>query len=200
MFTKHANNWVFHNIISLVDNHKIWAKKVVLELFELLQIQRDDINIISLTCTIKRQNRKIIGYTVGKNASVFKASEIGRKYMVSKIEDTWMKLPPQPTQVKTKPVSPSVAPAPRQQKFPPINQWQYGNQKKQDKHRHRRKIRLRQHDEWCRKRGWGAASRRRTCKLCSWVEAVEWGHWQGYQHLHQCHIWTGICHSAESLN
>lgn len=69
--------------------------------------------IISLTCTIKRQNRKIIGYTVGKNASVFKASEIGRKYMVSKIKDTWMKLPPQPTQVKTKPVSPSVASTPR---------------------------------------------------------------------------------------
>ena len=34
--------------------------------------------------------------------------------MASKIEDTWMKLHPQPTQVKTKPVSPSVAPAPRQ--------------------------------------------------------------------------------------
>ena len=33
--------------------------------------------------------------------------------MVSKIEDTWMKLPPQPTLVKTKSVSPSVAPAPR---------------------------------------------------------------------------------------
>ena len=30
-----------------------------MELFELLQTQRDDINIISLTCTIKRQNRKI---------------------------------------------------------------------------------------------------------------------------------------------
>ena len=33
--------------------------------------------------------------------------------MVSKIEDTWMKLPPQPTQVKTKSVSPSVACTPR---------------------------------------------------------------------------------------
>ena len=33
--------------------------------------------------------------------------------MVSKIEDTWMKLPPQPTQVKTKSVSPSVASTPR---------------------------------------------------------------------------------------
>lgn len=59
------------------------------------------------------KQRKLVGYTVGKNASVFKASEIGRKFMVSKIEDTWEKLHPQPTQVKTKPVSPSVAPAPR---------------------------------------------------------------------------------------
>ena len=60
------------------------------------------------------KQRKLVGYTVGKNASVFKASEIGRKYMVSKIEDTWMKLHPKPTQVKTKPVSPSVASTPRQ--------------------------------------------------------------------------------------
>lgn len=59
------------------------------------------------------RQRKLVGYTVGKNASVFKASEIGRKFMASKIEDTWLKLHPQPTQVKTKPVSPSVAPAPR---------------------------------------------------------------------------------------
>lgn len=33
--------------------------------------------------------------------------------MVSKIEATWLKLHPQPIQVKTKPVFPSVAPAPR---------------------------------------------------------------------------------------
>lgn len=59
------------------------------------------------------KQRKLVDYTVGKNASVFKASEIGRKYMVSKIEATWKQLHPQPTQVKTKPVSPSVAPAPR---------------------------------------------------------------------------------------
>ena len=59
------------------------------------------------------KQRKLVGYTVGKNASVFKASEIGRKYMVSKIEDTWKKLHPQPTQVKAKPVSPSVASTPR---------------------------------------------------------------------------------------
>lgn len=57
--------------------------------------------------------RKLVGYTVGKNASVFKASEIGRKFMASKIEDAWKKLHPQPTQVKTKPVSPSVASTPR---------------------------------------------------------------------------------------
>lgn len=59
------------------------------------------------------KQRKLVGYTVGKNASVFKASEIGRKFMVSKIEYTWKKLHTQPTQVKTKPVSPSVATAPR---------------------------------------------------------------------------------------
>ena len=45
------------------------------------------------------RQRKLVGYTVGKNASVFKASEIGRKFMASKIEDTWKKLHPQPTQV-----------------------------------------------------------------------------------------------------
>ena len=40
MFTKHANNWVFLNIIPFIDNHKIRAKKVVLELFELPLTQR----------------------------------------------------------------------------------------------------------------------------------------------------------------
>ena len=59
------------------------------------------------------KQRKLVGYTVGKNACVFKASEIGRKFMVSKIEDTWLKQHPQPTQFKTKPVSPSVASAHR---------------------------------------------------------------------------------------
>jgi len=49
IFAKQANNWVFLNIIPFIDNHKIRAKKVVLELFELLLTQRDDINIISLT-------------------------------------------------------------------------------------------------------------------------------------------------------
>ena len=54
------------------------------------------------------KQRKLVGYTVGKNASVFKASEIGRKFMASKIETTWQKLHPQPTQVKAKPSFPSV--------------------------------------------------------------------------------------------
>ena len=59
------------------------------------------------------KQRKLVGYTVGKNASVFKASEIGRKFMASKIESTWQKLHPQPTQVKVKPSSPSVTTASR---------------------------------------------------------------------------------------
>ena len=56
------------------------------------------------------KNRKLVGYTVGKNASVFKASEIGRRYMVSQLEATWKKLHPKPTQVKTKPSAPTVTP------------------------------------------------------------------------------------------
>lgn len=43
------------------------------------------------------KNRKLVGYTIGKNASVFKASEIGRKFMVSQLEATWKKLHPKPT-------------------------------------------------------------------------------------------------------
>ena len=49
---------------------------------------------------------KLVGYTVGKNASVFKASEIGRRFMVSKLEATWQKLHPRPTVVRAKPVFP----------------------------------------------------------------------------------------------
>ena len=41
-----------------------------------------------------------------KNASVFKASEIGRRFMVSKLEATWQKLHPRPTVVRAKPVFP----------------------------------------------------------------------------------------------
>ena len=59
------------------------------------------------------KNRKLVGYTVGKNASVFKASEIGRRYMVSQLEATWKKLHPKPVQVKTKPSAPTVTPSSR---------------------------------------------------------------------------------------
>ena len=59
-----------------------------------------------------KQN-KLVGYTVGKNASVFKASEIGRRYMVSTIEATWRKLHPQPTQIKIRHSSPLVTPTTR---------------------------------------------------------------------------------------
>ena len=48
--------------------------------------------------------------------------------MASKIEDTWMKLQPQPTQVKTKPVSPSVVHAPRPVR--PVVQTQTASQPK----------------------------------------------------------------------
>ncbi|MDO4158892.1 MAG: hypothetical protein Q4D41_00360 [Prevotellaceae bacterium] len=59
-----------------------------------------------------RQN-KLVGYTVGKNASVFKASEIGRRYMVSQLETTWKKLHPTPVQVKMKPAAQVVTPTSR---------------------------------------------------------------------------------------
>ena len=54
-----------------------------------------------------RKNRNPVGYTIGKNASVFKASAIGRRFMVSQLEATWKKLHPKPAQVKAKPVSSS---------------------------------------------------------------------------------------------
>jgi len=53
-------------------------------------------------------NCKLVGYTIGKNASVFKASAIGRKFMVSQLEATWKKMHPKPTQVKMRPASPST--------------------------------------------------------------------------------------------
>lgn len=59
------------------------------------------------------KNRKLVGYTIGKNASVFKASEIGRKFMVSQLEATWKKLHPKPTQVRMKPAAPTVKPSSR---------------------------------------------------------------------------------------
>ena len=59
------------------------------------------------------KDKNLVGYTIGKNASVFKASEIGRRYMVSQLEATWKKLHPKPIQVKTKPSAPTVAPSSR---------------------------------------------------------------------------------------
>ena len=55
----------------------------------------------------------LVGYTISKNASVFKASEIGRRYMASQLEATWKKLHPQPVQVKVKPATPTVTPSNR---------------------------------------------------------------------------------------
>jgi len=59
------------------------------------------------------KQKKLVGYTIGKNASVFKASEIGRKFMVSQLEATWRKLHPVPNQVKPRPAAPSVTPTTR---------------------------------------------------------------------------------------
>ena len=59
------------------------------------------------------KSKKLVGYTIGKNASLFKASEIGRRYMVSQLEATWKKLHPQPAQVKVKPAAPTVTPSSR---------------------------------------------------------------------------------------
>lgn len=42
------------------------------------------------------KNKKLVGYTIGKNVSVFKASEIGRRFMASQLEATWKKLHPKP--------------------------------------------------------------------------------------------------------
>ena len=56
---------------------------------------------------------KLFGYTMGINASVFKASEIGRRFMASQLESTWKKLHPKPTQVKVKPASPTFTPSSR---------------------------------------------------------------------------------------
>ncbi len=53
---------------------------------------------------------KLVGYTVGKGASVFKASQIGRPYMASRLEATWRKLHPKPMQVKRTSSFPSVSP------------------------------------------------------------------------------------------
>ena len=57
------------------------------------------------------KSKKLVGYTIGKNASVFKASEVGRRFMATQLEATWKKFHPKPTQVKVKPVSPDVTPS-----------------------------------------------------------------------------------------
>ena len=57
------------------------------------------------------KSKKLVGYTIGKNASVFKASEVGRKYMASQLEATWKKFHPKPTQVNVKPAAPTVTPS-----------------------------------------------------------------------------------------
>ena len=59
------------------------------------------------------KSKKLVGYTIGKNASVFKASAIGRRFMASQLEATWKKFHPEPTQVRVKPASPTVTPCSR---------------------------------------------------------------------------------------
>ncbi len=55
------------------------------------------------------KGKKLVGYTIGKNASVFKASEVGRRFMATQLEATWKKLHPKPAQVKVKPAAPIVS-------------------------------------------------------------------------------------------
>ena len=52
-------------------------------------------------------------YTVGKNASVFKASEISRRFMASQLESTWKKFHPKPALGTVKPAAPAVTPSSR---------------------------------------------------------------------------------------
>lgn len=59
------------------------------------------------------KSKQLVGYIISKNTSVFKASEIGRKFMVSQLEATWKKFHPKPAQVKVKPSTPTVTPSSR---------------------------------------------------------------------------------------
>ena len=59
------------------------------------------------------KSKNLVGYTVGKNASVFKASEIGRKFMASQLEATWKKLHPKPAQITVKSAAPTFMPSSR---------------------------------------------------------------------------------------
>ncbi len=54
------------------------------------------------------KDKKLVGYTIGKNASIFKASEIGRRFMTSQFEATWKKFHPEPSQVRMKPSAPTI--------------------------------------------------------------------------------------------
>lgn len=56
------------------------------------------------------KSKKLVGYTINKNSSVFKASEIGRRYMASQLEATWKKFHPKPVQFNVKPAAPAVMP------------------------------------------------------------------------------------------
>ena len=59
------------------------------------------------------KSKKLVGYTIGKNASVFKASEVGRRFMATQLEATWKILHPKPIQVKMTPAAPAVSPSSR---------------------------------------------------------------------------------------
>lgn len=59
------------------------------------------------------KGKKLVGYTIGKNASVFKASEVGRRYMASQLESTWKKFHPKPALGTVKPAAPAVTPSSR---------------------------------------------------------------------------------------
>ena len=59
------------------------------------------------------KSHKLVGYTVDINASVFKASEIGRRFMASQLEATWRKFHPKPVQITVKPAAPTVTPSSR---------------------------------------------------------------------------------------
>ena len=59
------------------------------------------------------KDKKLVGYIIGKNASVFKASEIGRRFMASQLEATWKKLHPKPAQVTVKSAAPTFMPSSR---------------------------------------------------------------------------------------
>ena len=59
------------------------------------------------------KDKKLVGYIIGKNASVFKASEIGRRFMASQLEATWKKFHPKPVQGTVKPAAPTFTPTSR---------------------------------------------------------------------------------------